>query len=52
MAIHPKAMPAILATDEVGEAWLRAPRAAAKAMQRPLPDGTLQNVARGAEKDG
>lgn len=51
-AIHPKAMPTILITSEEFETWLTAPWAEAAALQRPLPDGALQIVARGEKKDG
>jgi putative SOS response-associated peptidase YedK len=51
-AIHPKAMPVILTTPEACEAWMTAPWERASALQRPLPDGALQIVARGVKQDG
>ncbi|WP_412474757.1 SOS response-associated peptidase [Rhizobium sp. WW22] len=41
MPIHWKAMPAILRNQDEVEAWLTAPWAEAKALQRPLPDDEL-----------
>jgi putative SOS response-associated peptidase YedK len=50
--IHPKAMPVILRTPEEVDTWMSAPADEALRLQRPLPDGALQIVARGAKKDG
>lgn len=51
-AIHPKAMPVILTTTEEIATWMTAPAEEALKLQRPLPDGALKIVARGAKKDG
>jgi putative SOS response-associated peptidase YedK len=50
-AVHPKAMPVILRTPEDIETWLAAPAADVARLQRPLPDGALQVVARGPRED-
>ena len=50
-AVHPKAMPVILTEPAEWETWLTAPWAEAKALQRPLADGSLQVVLRGEPED-
>jgi putative SOS response-associated peptidase YedK len=51
-AIHPKAMPVVLTESQDLETWLAAPWPEASRLQRPLPDGALRIVARGAKLDG
>jgi putative SOS response-associated peptidase YedK len=46
-AVHSKAMPVILRTEEERELWMTAPWSEAKVLQRPLPNGALQVVKRG-----
>jgi putative SOS response-associated peptidase YedK len=50
-AMHPKAMPVILTTQEEIDGWLSAPTDGALKLQRPLPDGSLKIVLRGPKKD-
>jgi putative SOS response-associated peptidase YedK len=50
--IHPKAMPVILTEPDEIETWLLAPWSEASSLQRALPDGALQTVARGPKQDG
>ena len=50
--VHDKAMPVILTSPEEWDLWLSdAPWSAVKHLQRPLPDGSLTEVARGERKD-
>jgi putative SOS response-associated peptidase YedK len=44
-------MPVILTTPQDVEIWMTAPPEQALKLQRPLPDGTLRIVARGAKED-
>ena len=45
-------MPVILTNDEEIETWLSAPTPVAMELQRPLRDGALKIVAKGARQDG
>ncbi|MCG7360420.1 SOS response-associated peptidase [Roseomonas sp. ACRSG] len=51
-AVHPKAMPVILTDPDEWDTWLEAPWEQASILQRPLPDGALQMVAKGGRQDG
>jgi putative SOS response-associated peptidase YedK len=50
--IHSKAMPVILTTTEEFDLWLEGETVEALKLQRPLPDGMLDIVARGEKEDG
>lgn len=50
--VHPKAMPVLLTTQAECSTWLEAPGAEALALQRPLPDALMKEVARGERHDG
>ena len=49
-AVHPKAMPVILASEEDRETWLNASWSEARKLQRPMADGELEIVHRTALK--
>ena len=51
-AVHPRAMPVILRTPGEIDTWMDGATPDALALQRPLPDGALQVVARGTKADG
>jgi putative SOS response-associated peptidase YedK len=50
--IHPKAMPVVLATAEEFDLWLEGETVESLKLQRPLPDGMLDIVARAEIEDG
>ncbi|MGH6794309.1 MAG: SOS response-associated peptidase [Methylocella sp.] len=50
-AIHPKAMPVILAARAEIDAWMSAPAGEALKLQKPLADNALKIVARGERQD-
>ena len=49
--IHPQAMPVILTKPEEWYTWIVAEWSEACKLQRPLPDGSLNVVARGGKHD-
>lgn len=49
--VHPKAMPAILTTEEDCDAWLTAPTEEALKLQRPLLNDALRVVMMGKRED-
>lgn len=51
-AIHPKAMPVILRTQEEVDRWLTALPEEVPALQKKLPDDSLIIVAQGVKEDG
>jgi putative SOS response-associated peptidase YedK len=51
-AIHPKAMPVILRTQEEVDRWMTAPVGDAPTLQLKLPDNSLIVVAKGVKEDG
>lgn len=51
-AVHPRAMPVGLTEAQDVETWLAAPWPETRRLQRPLKDGVLRIVARGANLDG
>ena len=50
-AVHEKAMPVCLLTEEQREAWMRADVEEALTLQKPAPDRTLKVVAVGSRQD-
>ena len=50
-AVHPKAMRVILTEPGQWGTWLAAPFSEAKALQRPLPDGSVHIVLRSEKKN-
>src|SRR4051812_22136366 len=51
-AVHPKAMPVILRTQEEVDRWLTSPAEQVPALQQKLPGGSLAIVAKGVKEDG
>jgi putative SOS response-associated peptidase YedK len=49
--VHPKAVPAILTTEEERDVWMRAPWEEAGKLQRPMPNTMLRIVASGERED-
>ncbi|MEJ0050580.1 MAG: SOS response-associated peptidase family protein [Methylovirgula sp.] len=51
IAVHEKAMPAILTTPQEIELWMNAPIQEALSLQKPLPDGAVSIVWSGEQED-
>lgn len=50
-AVHEKAMPVILRTDDELDLWMNAPINDALTLQRPMPDGAVRIVRSGVRED-
>ncbi len=51
IAVHEKAMPAIITTPEEIDLWMNAPINEALSLHRPLTDGALRIVRSGIQED-
>ena len=51
-AVHEKAMPVCLLTEQDRELWMQGEAEEALTLQRPALDGTLRVVGRGKREDG
>lgn len=50
-AVHEKAMPVILRTDDELDLWMNAPISEALSLRRPLPEGAVRIVRSGVRED-